>query len=91
MSYFNDAENVDYYSSVSGGLYSYPSPSQTFAIDAEGTNGQLYADPTDQWGMVSRSGPMVGSPTSLRAAASFGEPHSYRSTDWRLTRELQNR
>ena len=91
MSYFNDAENVDYYSSVAGGPYPYPSPSQTFAIDADGTNGQLYADPTDQWGMVSRSGPMVGSPTSLRAATSFGESHSDRSTGWCLTREVQNR
>ena len=89
MAYSNDADNTSYYSSVSGGLYPYPSPNRMFAIDTEGTNGQLYADPADQRGMVRRSGPMVGSPTGLRTEASFGERRSGHFTGWYLTHELE--
>jgi len=89
MAYFNDADNTTYYTTVSGGPHPYPPQSRTSAVDTEGTNGQLCADPTDQRGMVRRSGPMVGSPTSLRAEASFGERRSGHFTGWYLTHELQ--
>ena len=75
MSYFNDADNDEFYSSVSRGFYSYPPPSRMFVVDNGGATGQMNNDPTDQWRMVRRSGPMVGSPTSLRANTSLGERH----------------
>ena len=87
MAYFNDANNSSFYSSVSGALYSYPSPNQVFAIDTEGANNQIFADPTDRWSMGRRSGPMVGPPTSLRATANSGERHSDPSIDSCLTCE----
>jgi len=89
MAYFNGANNTSFYStpSASGEFYSYPPPSQMFPTHAEGANSQVYADPTDQWSMVRRSGPIVGSPTSLRATVSYGEYHSNRSIDWCLTQE----
>ena len=91
MTYFNDPNHASFYYSGSEGLYPYPSPTQTFAIDTEGANGQIYGGPADQWSMVRRSGPMVGSPTSLWATASFGERPSDCFIDWCLTREPQNR
>ena len=89
MAYFNDVDNANSYSpySTSAGVYSYPFPTQTLATDAEGFNGQIYADPTDQWATDRWSGPMVESSTSLRAETSYGERHSNRFTGWRLTRE----
>jgi len=87
MSYFNDTDNANFYSSLPGGFYSYPPPSQTFAIDTDGANGQIFADPVDQWNTIRQSGSMFGSPTSLQPSASFGEYHSYCSADWCLTRE----
>jgi len=88
MAYFNDANHASYYSSVSGGVYSYPSPSQMFAIDTEGANSQTFTEransqtftnPIDPWSMVRRSEPMIGSPTSLRATASPGDQASPKS------------
>ena len=88
MAYFDDPNHASFYSSVSGGIYSYPPlNNQTFAIDAEVANSQLSADPTDPWSMDRRPGPRFGSPTSLRATASFGERHSDSFTDSCLTRE----
>jgi len=86
MAYFNDPNNADFYSSVSGGFYSYPPPSQTFAIDTERTNGQTYTDPTDPWSMVRQSGPMV-EPINLWATANSGERHSDPFIDSCLTCE----
>ena len=86
MAYFDDASNASYYSSVSGGLYPYPPASQTFDTDTGGAYGQ-YAAPTDQWGMARWSGPMVGSPTSLREISRFGERHLGSFTHWCLTHE----
>ena len=80
MTYFNDFNHASFYSSTSGGLYPHPPPSQMFAVDTEGANGQIYGSPADQWSMV-------GSPTSLRATDSFGEYPSDCSIDWCLTRE----
>jgi len=78
MAYFNDANNTSSYStpSASGEFYSYPLPSRTFATDTEGTNSQVYAEPTDEWSMVRRSGPMVEPPTSLWATGTYGEDHT---------------
>ena len=83
MAYFNDTTNNGFYSTsfASGGFYSYPHPSQTFVTDTEEANGQMYADSTDQWSAERRPGPMVGSPTSLRATDSFGEHRSDHFTD----------
>ena len=86
MAYFNDPNNTDFYSSVSGGFYSYPPPSQTFAIDTQGINGQTYTDPTNPWSMVRQSGPMV-EPTNLWATANSGERHSDPFIDSCLTCE----
>ena len=88
MAYFNDTNNTNFYSTpfASGGFYSYPHPTQTFVTDTEEANGQIYADSTDQWSAV-RSGPMVGSPTSVRATDSFGERRSDYFIDSYLTRE----
>jgi len=89
MAYFNDTNNADFYSSVYGGFYSYPLPSQTFPIDTDGANGQIFADPADQWNMARWSGPMFGSQTGLhdQATTSFGESHSDCFIDWYLIHE----
>ena len=88
MAYYNNTNNTSFYSTpfASGGFYSYPHPTQTFFTDTEEANGQIYADSTDQWSAV-RSGPMVGSPTSVRATDSFGERRSDYFIDSYLTRE----
>ena len=89
MAYSNDDSDHSFYSSVSRGFYSYPPPSRTFSAsaDTEGAHIQVYGGPADQWGMVRRSVPMIGSPTSLRATASLGEHRSNRFFYWCLTRE----
>jgi len=87
MSYFDDTNNANFYSTLSEGFYSYPPPSQTFAVDTDGANGQIFPDPTDQWNTVGQSGPTFGSSTSLQQTASFGERHSDYSIDWCLTHE----
>ena len=83
MTYFNNTSNTSFYSTsfASGGLYSYPLPGQTFFADTEEANGQIYADPPNQWSVVGQSGPVVGSPTSLRVTDSFGEHRSDHFTD----------
>jgi len=87
MSYFDETNNANFYSSLSGGFYSYPPPSQTLPVDNDGSNDQIFADPADQWNTVRQSGPMFGSAASLQPTASFGECHSDCSIDWCLTRE----
>jgi len=81
MSYFDETNNANFYSSLSGGFYSYPPPSQTLPVDDDGSNSQIFADPADQWNTVRQSGPMFGSATSLQPTASFGERHSDCSID----------
>ena len=83
MAYFNDTSNTSFYSTsfASGGFYSYPLQGQTFFADTEEANGQIYADSLDQWSVVGRSGPVVGSATTLRATDGFGEHRSDHFTD----------
>jgi len=73
MAYYSNPNNASSYptSSASGELESYSLLSQMLAT--EEVNNQ--ADPTfvDQWDTIRWPGLMVGSPTSLRATASYGE------------------
>ena len=80
MAYFDNTNNVNFWSApsaplISGEPYAYPYLSPTLATDNESATSQLHHVPTDGWGMVRRPGPIVGSPTSLRATASLGERH----------------
>ena len=85
MAYHNDPNNASFYSasSVSGEPDLYPFLDQTSA--AEGLN-EYARTLTNQWGMIEQPGPMVGSPTSLRAAASYGRCRCDLFVDWCLTR-----
>ena len=82
MSYFDEINNANFYSSLPEGFYSYPPPSQTFAVDTDGSNGQILADQAGQWNTVGQSGHMFGSPTNLQATTSCGECHSDCFIDW---------
>ena len=75
MAYFNNSNNTDFYSasSASGELDAYPFLNQASAIEEAG--GQGYCTCAECQSTVGRPLPMVGSPTSLRANASFGKYH----------------
>ena len=87
MAHFNNANNASIYStsSTSGEPHENPHLNRTLATDTWGEVSQTYVGPSDRWRMARRPGPMVGSPTSLRAAAGFSECHSNRSIGWCLT------
>ena len=88
MAHFNNANNANFNPtpSTSGGLYAYPHLSQTLATETEGASDPTHAG---HWSMVRRPGPMIESPTSIRATASSGECHSNWFVGWRLMRGPQ--
>ena len=72
MAYFNNADNTDFDpTSASGVLDQYLFVGQAPAIEEAG--GQTYCACATCWSAAGRPGPMVGSPTSLRADASYGK------------------
>ena len=74
MAYSTNSDNASFYStsSASGEFDVYPFASQTSPTEEPN---RRYSALTDQWNMVERPGPMVGSPTSIRAVPSFGKCH----------------
>ena len=70
MAYYNNPCSYPT-SSASGELEFYSLLSQMLAT--EEANSQAHDTFADQWNTIGRPGPMVGSPTSLRATASYGE------------------
>ena len=73
MAHFNDVDNAGFYSTptVSGEFGAYPSLGQT-SVSNEGEHIQTYPF-AGGWGMGGQPGYVVGSPTGLRAEASFGK------------------